>query len=327
MSRDRYELGDLLGKGHFTVGVYRAIHKDLGRAVAIKLLELRHPDHRDYLLAEGSRMAQLPSNENIVEVIDSGDWDDDHVYLAVELCEEGSLEELCTAGPVDPQRVCRLVSDSCRGLHALHQAGMIHLDIRPGNIMLSGGTPKIGDFGLARPGDEARLGSFYSQHAAPELITSQTGTVQTDQYAMAMTLGHLLSDGDFCGGQLPTPVDPKSWKQRPDMSRLGPHVPERLRKVIKKATSFDPNDRFADAETFKRALDKATPAVAFLPDGTKRITSVDGAITISWSEKSSGHEVEIQINGRRRNADGRRGVSPAEAKRHVASLVTAYAYP
>lgn len=327
MSRDRYELGELLGDGHFTAGVFRATHKDLRTSVAIKLLELRHPDHRDHLLAEGRRMAQLQSNDNIVEVIDSGDWDDDHVYLAVELCEEGSLEKLCTSGPVDPQRVCRLISDACRGLHALHQAGMLHLDIRPGNVMLSGDTPKIGDFGLARPGDAATLGSFYSQHAAPELITSRTGTVQTDQYAMAMTLGHLLSDGKFCGGQLPDPVDAKSWKGRPDLSQLGPHVPDRLRKVLKKAMSFDPADRFADVEAFKRALDKATPATAFLPNGINRTTSIDGAITISWTETSNGNDVEIQMNGRRRNVDGRKAIPPTEARRHVAALVTAHAYP
>lgn len=326
MSRDRYELGELLGKGHFTDGVYRARHTDLGRSVALKLLELRGPEYRSYLLAEGRRMAQLPQNDHIVQVYDSGDWDDDHVYLAVELCEGGSLEDLCRAGQVDPQAACRLISDACRGLHALHQGGMLHLDVRPGNILLSGTTPKIGDFGLARSRDDAGVGTFYSPHVAPELILSRTGSVSADQYAMAMTLGHLLSAGEICKASLPEEVSERAWKARPDLGILGPHVPERLRRVIKRGTAFDPASRFVDVEGFKQALDRATPALSFTPDEGDRLVSSDGTVSISWIEKQGAYVVEVRVGSRRKAALGASGLDLRDARRHVGRLVTQYAY-
>lgn len=325
MSRDRYELGELLGKGHFTNGVYRARHTDLGRFVALKLLDLRGPEYRSYLLAEGRRMAQLPQNDHIVQVYDAGDWDEDHVYLAVELCEGGSLDDMSRAGPIDPQTACRLISDACRGLHALHQEGMLHLDVRPGNILLSGSTPKISDFGLARSSDDARIGSIYPPHAAPELILSRTGSASADQYAMAMTLGHILSSGEICGTPLPGEVTERAWRVRPDLGTLGLHVPERIRKVVKRGTAFDPVDRFADVEAFKQALDRATPAVSFTSEEEGRLLSVDGSVAISWFEKQGSYSVEVRVSGRRKAALGASGLDLRNARRQVERLVTKYA--
>jgi hypothetical protein len=153
------------------------------------------------------------------------------------------------------------------------------------------------------------------------------GTAGADQYAMAMTLGHLLTCGDFCAGQLPAdPTDAMAWKDRPDLRTLGLHIPDRLRRVMEKATAFDPNDRYDDVESFKRALDKATPATAFVAATPNKLLSTDGAIEISWEEQPAGHTVEVRIRQRRRNADGKSGLTRAAADRHVRSLVTRYAY-
>jgi len=325
MSRDRYNVTGSLGSGQFGT-VHRATHADLGREVALKVLELRHPDHRGYLLAEGRRMAQLRQHPNIVQVLDSGDWDEEHVYLAVELCDGGSLEALCAAGPVDAQRACRLISDASRGLHDLHLQGMLHLDVRPANILLSNNVPKLSDFGLARSSDNARPGSVYAPHAAPELHTLGTGSELSDQYAMAMTLGHLLTAGIYCGGPIPDPVTEKSWKGRPDPTALGLHIPDRLRRVLKKATAFDPAKRYADVEAFKHDLDRATPCVAFLPDGEGTWASVDGCYRITWSSKAGTHVVEFLANGRRRSAEGLSATAESAARSHVRKLVQSIAY-
>jgi serine/threonine protein kinase len=326
VSRDRYELGELLGSGHFSTGVYRAVHHDLDRQVAVKLLELQHPDHRADLLAEGRRMAKLPQHDHIVKVLDAGDWDDDHVYLAVELCDGGSLEGLVRGGPLCPEEVCGHISDACRGLDALHRAGILHLDLRPANIMLNRGVAKIGDFGLARPDGEAKLGSIYSQHAAPELLLTHVGTTATDQYAMAMTLAHLLSDGRICRAPVPQPIDKRAWRKWPDLDALGINVPTKLRKVIKQATEFEPADRYQEIEGFKRALDAATPALGFRV-GIGQLTSSDGAVTISWNERKRGYEVEVKVEGRRKGAMGRWDLSAADCDRYLAELVKGYAYP
>jgi serine/threonine protein kinase len=199
----RYELGDKLGESKMSVGVFRAKHRDLGTDVAIKLIELielRHPDHRAWLLEEGRRMAGITvnDNDNVVRVLDSGDWDEDHIFLALELCEGGSLEKRCDGRPLDPQTACRYISDACRGLQHLHSEAMLHLDIRPANILLADGTPKIADFGLARPESDAGMGTFHLPLVAPEVIATRKGSAQADQFSMAMTLGYLLSGGTFC---------------------------------------------------------------------------------------------------------------------------------
>lgn len=327
MSADRYELGEKLGEGQMTVGVYRAKHRDLGTDVAIKLIELHHPDHRARLLEEGRHMANITANDHIVQVLDSGDWDDDHVFLAVELCDGGSLEAQSAGGPLDPQTACRYVSDACRGLQHLHGEGILHLDIRPANILLSGGKPKLADFGLARPDGDAGMGTVYAPHVAPEVISTMHGSPQADQFSMAMTLGHLLTDRDFCSGSVPAPTDAKAWKQRPDLRTLGPHVPDRLRRVLAKATSFNPDDRYTSVEEFKRNIDRATPALAFMPGDDGTLVSTDGRTEIRRSAKRNGWTVELVINGRRRTADGRTELTDSQADKHLRSLITKYGYP
>ncbi len=327
MSAERYELGEKLGEGQGTVGVFRARHRDLGTDVAVKLMELRHPDHRAWLLEEGRRMAGITSNEHVVRVFDSGDWDDDHVFLAVELCDGGSLEALCADGPLDPQTACRYISDVCRGLQHLHLEGLLHLDIRPANILLANGKPKLGDFGLARPDGDAGMGTVYSPHVAPEVIATMKGSAHADQFSMAMTLGHLLSGGDFCSGTVPHPSDTEAWKRRPDLGTLGLHVPERLRRLLAKATSFDANDRFESVEEFKRQVDRATPAMSFMPGPDGSLVSTDGTTVIVRTTKPAGCTIEVLVNGRRRTADGRTGLTETEADKHTRSLIGQFGYP
>lgn len=326
MSRDRYRLGPLLGRGHFTKGVYRATHIDLDREVAVKLLTLRSPEHRSFLLAEGSRMAKLPRHDNLVQVLDAGDWDEHHVYLAVELCDDGSLEDLCTGGALDSRTACRLISDACRGLHTLHAEGMLHLDLRPANILLAGGQPKISDFGLARARSDAKLGSWYAPHAAPELLTTRTGSVLTDLYAMGMTLAHLLSGGRICTEPIPAPVEKRAWRDYPAIATLGIEVPDRLRRVVRKATAFDPGDRQPDVEAFKRDVDRATPALALVQSEAHELVSTDGSIEILRSERAGIHQIEVKVNGRKRTDLGSAHERARDADRAIRQLVTAHAY-
>lgn len=329
MSKDRYELGAIIGTGHMSAGVHRATHKDLNIEVALKILELRHPDHREYILAEGARMAAIADHRNVVRVFDAGDWDSDHVYLAVELCEDGSLADECSAGPLDPQRACRLISDSCRGLQHLHAAGLLHLDIRPANILLANNDPKLADFGLARPDTDASLGTFYAAHSAPELMATGRGTAKADQYAMAMTLGHLLTSGDFCGGPLPMdPEDSAAWANRPSLETLGLNVSTKLRSVIATASAFKPPDRFDDVESFKRALDQATPRTALCAPAGSKMVSVGGEYEVSWSDTPAGDvDVELRYRGRRRTTDCRYGVTQTLANIHIRRLVDSIAHP
>jgi serine/threonine protein kinase len=280
---------------------------------------------RDDLLNEARTMAALEGHDNVVRVFDAGDWDDDFIYIASQPCLEGSLESLCDGGYcLDPATACRLISDACRGLEYMHQQGLLHLDIRPANILLSGSTPKIADFGLARWTGNADVPEVYAPHAAPEMLASYDGTKASDQYAMAMTLAHLLSAGAACN-MPPDPHDVKAWRKWAPLQILDLNVPIKLKRVLDRATEYDPVGRYASVEDFKRAVDGATPAVSFRMVDQTHMQSKDGEWSITWSTNRRGWSVDTRYNGRRDKTKGATNVDESSATRHIVGLITTFA--
>jgi eukaryotic-like serine/threonine-protein kinase len=327
MSKERYRVITPLGSGNFTVGVYLAEHRDLRREVAVKLLAVDELNDRDALLDEARTMAALESNENVVQVVDAGDWDGEHVYIASEVCRGGSVEELCSppALPLDPAKACSLISDVCRGLDFMHRQRLLHLDIRPANILISEGTPKLADFGLARWLIDPEVPHVYARHAAPELLRDFSGTEASDQYAMAMTLAHVLTGGTSCAAP-PSPVTASTWQGFPALrSVLGPNVPERLTRLLVKATKFQPGDRYSSIEDFKRAVDQAAPAVSLRLVHDRMMESTDGDWNVEWRLLRSGWSVDVRRNGRRVGSQSAGGLDVDAVERHIASTVEALA--
>jgi serine/threonine-protein kinase len=322
-----YRLGKQLGKGNFTSGVYVAEHTELGREAAVKLLPLRYVTQRDELLDEARKMAALDEHDHVVNVLDAGDWDSAHVFIASEVCPGGSLEALAGAEPLDPARACNLVSDACRGLDHMHRHGLLHLDVRPANILIGkDGRVKIGDFGLARWVKRADIDLFYLPHAAPELVDSAVGSAAADQYSMATTLAHLLTAGEACADPPDDLVAASRSGRWPRLSALGLNVPDRLRKVLVKATASDPRARYEGIERFKRSVDEATPAVSFIETGTRLLESTDGVWTIEIVSGRVGYGVDVKRNGRRVKRMGIEGVNEAQSLRHVKKVVSSLAY-
>lgn len=321
MPDDRYALEGELGRGFFGV-VHRARQVHLNRVYALKLIQVR-TDPAD-VLEEARKLATVPVHDNVVKVVDAGAWDERHVFIASELCTGGSLDTLATAGPLDPATACDLVSQACRGLIHLHHHDLLHLDIRPANILLGDGVPRLVDFGLARWVDDAAVDDWYSPHAAPELIESGLAEPASDIYAMAMTLAHLLTGGTICrpfptGSDLVQASADGDW---PRLDELSQNVPARLRKVIDRATHYDAAARPQTVAEFKRLLDKATPAVSFQPpgpDGT--LVSSDGVWTIATIKAGGRYRVEVRRRGRRRNPLGLDDATATGVRRHVDKLI------
>lgn len=324
MSSDRYELIRPLGDGNFTEGVHLARHRDTGRESAVKLLKIKPGASRDQLLAEAKTMAALARHDHVVSVLDAGDWDAEHVYISSEACLEGSLGQMA-AVEVDPATACKYISDSCRGLSFMHDQGLLHLDLRPANVLLHDGLPKITDFGLSRWAGDTNIPEMYTPHAAPELWASGTGSEASDQYAMAMTLAHLLTAGSICH---PVPHDLVRACQTgkwPALTLLGDNVPLKLKRAIATGTNARPAERFADVETFKRAVDNATPAVSFRRDDQVKMTSTDGKWSIVWSMKRDEHFIEVFKNGRRDRSKALDGSTETQAVKHRQKLITKFA--
>jgi eukaryotic-like serine/threonine-protein kinase len=147
---DRYNLKRELGHG-VTGRVFLAEHVDLGREEAVKIIPLTFVKNRDQLLAEAKMLASLDGQENVVRVYDASDWDDHNVYVSSEYCPRGSLDAMSKGISLDPGTACTYISEVCRGLDYVHRSELLHLDIRPANILIgTDGKPKLIDFGLAR---------------------------------------------------------------------------------------------------------------------------------------------------------------------------------
>lgn len=212
----------------------------------------------------------------------------------------------------------------------MHRHGLLHLDIRPANILIGkDGRAKVTDFGLARWIASPGLPQAYSAHAAPELLDTGEGTERADQYATAMTLAHLLTAGEVCaappepGGRRAAATSGK-W---PRFETLGAEVPERLRRVVRKATSVEPAHRYSNVEEFKRAVDGATPKVAFVRASDHELTSTEDEWSIRVASTGGKWNVEVRQRGRRKGQLGKQGMTEAAAWQHVRRLVGSLGYP
>ena len=145
----RYALVERIGAGGFSE-VWRATDIVLARPVAIKLLHLGSAEALTRFRAEARHAGSL-SHPGIAQVYDYGDADPPHPpFLVLELVDGPSLAGLLGGGPLDCTRVMDVVAQAAAGLHAAHRAGLVHRDIKPGNLLLSqDGLVKITDFGIA----------------------------------------------------------------------------------------------------------------------------------------------------------------------------------
>ena len=252
----------------------------------------------DGALDEARKLEALPPHPNVLEVHDAGPWGASQVFIAIDICPNGSLEGV----GLDSASACRYVSLACRGLAHLHQHGLLHLDIRPANILLSrDDVPLLADFGLAKWAHDAGVDEWYGPHAAPELVEFEAATVATDIYAMGMTLAHLLTAGAICR---PFPVsaelvEASANHEWPRLEELGINVPKRLRDVIDRATDYDPSRRQSSADDFKRDVDRATPAISLCLNSDATLSTADGSWTIDVTEGGNGWDVTTRRNNRR----------------------------
>jgi len=286
---DRYELLDQIGTGGYSE-VWRGMDLVLARPVAIKLLHLGYAQHAEALArfrAEAQHAGGL-SHENIARVYDYGEADPPHPpFLVMELVDGPSLAGALASGPLDPARTLDIVAQTASGLHAAHLAGLVHRDIKPGNLLLApGGVVKITDFGIAHATDSAPVTSTGQivgtpGYLAPERVMGAPATPASDLYALGVVAYECLAGTPpFTGPALAVAL---AHRERP-MPPLPAWVPADVAALVTELTAKDPAARPRSAgEVAHRAsqmagrLTAAATAQMGAPWGDPAVTVADQA--------------------------------------------------
>jgi eukaryotic-like serine/threonine-protein kinase len=195
----RYRLERILGTGGMA-SVWLARDKRLGRPVAVKLLSDSLADDDSYLsrFRREARLAAGLSHPNLVSVYDFGE--DERPYLVMEYVEGGTLADRIADGTAHELDSGRLARELLAALEHIHSAGIVHRDIKPGNVLIAPDhSARVTDFGIARPEDATRLTSTglvvgTRNYIAPEVLRGEAATVRSDLYSCAMVLQEAFGD-------------------------------------------------------------------------------------------------------------------------------------
>jgi protein kinase-like protein len=252
-----------VGQGGFSV-VYRARQEHLQRAVALKVLLVDVADERELrrFRRECQLAGRLTGHPNIVTVLDTGTTGSGHPYVAMEYCAEGSLaDRLARTGPLPVEEVLRTGVKIAGALAAAHGAGILHRDVKPQNILVSGyGEPALADFGIAMLAGaidvSARSDALTPYHVAPEILEGRPPSVASDVYSLGSTLHQLLTGRpayrrDDGAGIAPLVLRILN-EEPPDIAR--PDVPLAVAAAVREAMARSPERRFPSALAFADRL-------------------------------------------------------------------------
>lgn len=266
-----------IGRGGFST-VYRGRQPDLGREVAVKVISLPFvsgPDG-DRWRREISAMGRLSDHPNIVAAYAGGMTQDGSPYLVMPYAPAGSLRDrLHRSGPMPPAEVARLGAKLAAALSAAHEAGVLHRDVKPDNVLMSAyGEPQLTDFGIARLLDSTTTATRTIHatipYAAPEVLAGKPATAAADVYGLGATLYACLA------GAAPFPSTDEdslmslvariATRPPPDLRDLG--VPEALATVVHDALAKSPTERIGSPDELRRRLEAASEALTGDPSAT-----------------------------------------------------------
>jgi serine/threonine-protein kinase len=249
--------------------VWQATDTLLEREVAVKVLRRdlgQDPVLRARFEAEARHAGSL-QHRNVASVLDYGEITVDGQpplpFLVMELVEGQSLSALMAGGPLAPELAADLIAQAADGLEAAHGLGIVHRDVKPGNLLVTpAGQVKVTDFGVARAADAAPLtltGHLVGtpHYLSPEQAEGASATAVSDVYALGIVLFECLVGRKPFAGE--SPVATALMQIREPLPPFPPEVPERLQRITVVATAKVPGERFRTAGAMAAALRDESP--------------------------------------------------------------------
>ncbi|HET7194599.1 MAG TPA: serine/threonine-protein kinase [Nocardioides sp.] len=273
---DRYRLEAILGRGGMAE-VWRATDPVLHRAVAVKVLRDTAEDETDRLrfTAEARTLARL-SHPGLVMLLDAG-INEERPFLVLELVEGQTLDQECAGRPSDPARVAEIGREIAGALAYAHAAGVIHRDVKPGNVLLGyDGRIKLADFGIARLIGETvrhtRTGQAIGTAAylSPEQVRGEDVTEATDVYSLGLLLLEALT-GERAYPGTPTEAALARLSKQPEVPDS---LPDEWVRLLTDLTALDPSARPSADAVAARLRDLGGVGAAPAPaDATRVMTA------------------------------------------------------
>jgi hypothetical protein len=283
-----YRILETIGAGAMGV-VYGAIDEKLHRTIALKLVrESDRPAEgvpaQVRLMCEAKAAAAL-NHPNVVVIHEVGE-SEGRAFIAMELVGGGTLRDWLDACPRTPDEVLAMFLQAGAGLAAAHDAGVIHRDFKPDNVLVGhDGRPRVADFGVARQADvplsEGAIRTVFGNavateagtvvgtlaYMAPEQLTGGKADARSDQFSFAVS----LYEGLYGARPVRTRLDGAKSLLPPSRGRSGDRVPVRVRRALLRGMGSDPRDRFPDMRAFMAAL-----------SGAARVTPAGAILRLAW---------------------------------------------
>ncbi|MFC0430232.1 serine/threonine-protein kinase [Kutzneria buriramensis] len=266
-----YRIDAVLGRGGMSV-MYRATDMRLGRKVALKVISehlTEDPEFRERFVDEARNTAAI-DHSNVVPLYDFGELDG-LLYIAMRLVDGSDLASLIKDGPLPPSRALILVSQAGEALDMLAGRGLVHLDVKPANMLVTsresaGEHVYLADFGLTRrgaTGHRTRGGDFLGSptYAAPEHLRGEPVDGRTDLYSLACVLFACLTGRPPYQGSVSEVIQGHLGSQPPSVTKLV-NLPAGIDDVIRKGMAKDPKQRYGNCRELVAAARSALVTVA-----------------------------------------------------------------
>ena len=313
----RYEVREVIGRGGMA-DVYLGVDARLGRQVALKILKSTlssDPTFRNRFRLEAMSASKM-SHPSIVRVFDAGDEDNGPAgetppgsttpYIVMEHVEGHLLSTLMRQGKLEERHILKVADGVLTALEVSHKAGIVHLDIKPANIMISGdGTVKVMDFGIARAVSDATgnleqttsiLGT--ALYISPEQAKGEEPDTRTDLYSLGVVMYELLAGSPPFTSESPVSIAYKHISEEPrPLREVNPGVSEDVALIVEAAMKKELQERFPTAQAFRAAIeDVAQGRPPKLPTPGARVR-IEAAVTGSVPQPTVEPEYRTPVEG------------------------------